>query len=418
MLKKSSSRLLARLRDTRGISLMVTLGLTIMLILLASGVTKLVLGFMKTTKQVEQANVAFAAAEGGVELALYDLSNYGDGYEYSQSSDAGYNVCGDDSDFDITRKTNFSDTCRDGFEYRFVNFTDSSPSNSDLSGGIAFWRPWARTLESNTKYHIPNPYFADNRDGVADDNEWGELTKTNPIRLSLLIDDNPSEDDDPSSRYDWITPNVDARIIFNPGDDWNTSNGVNDQEKLLSWTFSALSNTGTEYTLQGVVWETDFVDVCDDGTQSTDCFEFNFSTSTVTIDTDGDVYAGQDINQNMTYHNQSSGFNRVSSQVEPSGFYYATPQEFLQELENAMSKDTDHQWVNAELVFDMLATLSETSRDNESNSLAFKLESDEQWADEYTRIIAEGFSGNVKQSIETSFRPSKALPIFSYVIFQ
>ena len=61
-------RLRQDFRETRGVSLIVVFGLTIVLVTIATGVTQMILGFMRTTKQVELANVAYSAAEGGIEM--------------------------------------------------------------------------------------------------------------------------------------------------------------------------------------------------------------------------------------------------------------------------------------------------------------------------------------------------------------
>ncbi len=428
-------RLRQNFRDTRGVSLIITLGLTMMLIMVATGVTKLVLGFMQTTKQGEQANVAYLAAEGGIEMALYDLAAYEDGYE-TVKDDANYKVC--DSDVSLSVDENFTKECNDTNPYRFMNFTGTNSDGVDLSGGRGFWRLFARTLVSNGKYHIPNPYFAGNKDGILDVDEWGTLTKGNPTSWSLLVDDNPGEAD-PADRFLYLLDTEEKSIVFNPGEDWSPDDNCVDiddnslcdgngmatdgDERLLIWTLSALDGGGNEFTLQGVVWESDFNGDCDgDGTVDADehCFIFDLNDNADHIPDGlvGDAYAGEDINNNLTSNNSGAGaLNRVSGVLET--FNYATPFEFIEDLNTAMNDNIvpSNQWTSARLTINLIATLSEASG-VASNSLSYKLDSDEVWADGHTYIISEGFAGDVKQTIETRFRRGLAIPIFSYVIFQ
>ncbi|MFH0834082.1 MAG: hypothetical protein V2A63_01685 [Patescibacteria group bacterium] len=394
--------------DRRGVSLLVVVGLTMVLLLSATIVTKLILGFIKTTTQVEHANIAYSAAESGVELALYDLDGYKDGYQ----NDPNQLVCGSTINLDAT--SNFAGTCDATNPYRFVNFTDSN-----LSGGRGFWRLFSRTLKSGDEYFIPNPYFFGNKDGELGDDEWGDLTKSRPLSLSLLIDQDPSAPDS-KDRFVSLSDTSAKKIIFDPGVNWDPAwtgaTKINDE--LFTWTFSAIDGYGEEHTLQGVAWESDFDDDCGNGRSNCFIFDLNDSDAHNPAAPDGDVYAGEDINQNLSEAETSIGasFNRVSSVEE--NFRYATPHEYLVDLYDAMTEvDASKQWTSARLTVNLIATLSEASG-VPSNSLKYKLESDEPWADEYTYIVSEGFAGGVKQTIETRFRRESAIPIFSYVIFQ
>ncbi|MCF7836148.1 hypothetical protein K9N08_00630 [Candidatus Gracilibacteria bacterium] len=403
--------------DTRGVSLLVTFGLTIVLVTIATGVTQMILGFMRTTKQVELANVAYSAAEGGIEMALYDLAAYEDGYE----TDPDQLVCG--ASINVAQSSDFSTACGPTKEYRFANFT-----GANLSGGRGFWRLFSRTLDSDSltlleKYYTPNPYFVGDKDGNLETGEWGELTKSNPISLSLLTD-NGDLTVSPSARFDYLLKNKDMKIIFDAGADFDDDyDSTDDDEELFTWTLSALDVGGDEFTLQGVVWESDFTDDCTTNGGSANCFIFDLKKSTVLIGTSGDAYAGEDINKNLDLDAADalhvSGFpgelNRVSS-VEES-FAYATPQEFIVELNQAMTDGFIPDWESARLTINLIATLAETSGVT-SNALNFKLESDEPWADEFTYIVSEGFAANIKQTIQTRFRRESAISIFSYVIFQ
>ncbi len=401
------------LRDTRGVSLLVVFGLTVVLILVAATVTKLVMGFMQTTTQVERANEAYFASESGIELALYDLAAYKDGYQ----TDSSQTVCS--SAIDLSRTDNSGLVgCDDTHQYRFVDFIDNN-----LSGARGFWRLFARTLPSSSVYLIPNPYFVGDKDGELTSDEWGELNKTQPISLSLLMDKKPNEAN-PADRFTWISDSANKKIIFNPGKIWNPSVNGNSEDPLFTWTLSGIDGNGEEHTLQGVAWESDIINQDCDNNGSTDgdewCFIFDLNTDSVSMGFSGDVYAGEDINRNILNPQKMSlntDLNRVSA-VEES-FSYATPQEYLASLGTAMSDtiNVDNQWTSARLTISLIATLSETSG-VPSNSLRYKLVSTEPWADEYNYIVSEGFSGDVKQTIETRFRRESVIPIFSYVIFQ
>ncbi len=402
-----SNRFRRNFRDTRGISLVVALGLVFLMSLMAAGVMKIVLSFMHTTHQVERANIAYSAAEGGVELAIYDLLDYEDGYQ----TDASSSICGEEGGVG-KQEDDFSDSCDDNDPYRFVDFTADG-----LSGGKSFWRLFARTLESEDDDHhfIPNPYFAGDRDDTLEFsngsgiNEWGELTKSSPLSLSLLIDESPDEPD-PDSRFTWIVNLNPNKIVFDPGLVWDAGGGEGDEEPIFTWTLSALASDGEEYTLQGVAWESDFEEACE-YSEGTHCFVFDLADNDLhnpSSSSDGDVYAGEDINRNLD-SSSVTGFNRVSG-IEES-FLYQTPQQFIDELND------DERIESVRFTINLIATLSETS-DVPSNSLRYRLESGDEWADEYTYIVSEGFAGMVKQTIETRFKRDSAIPIFSYVIFQ
>lgn len=405
LFSRSRKKAKALSRDTRGVSLIVVMGLMFVLLLLMGVVIKLVVSFMKTTKQSEEANAAYFAAEAGVETALYDLAAYQDGYE----TDPNKNICGNDVDLSLV--TNFTEQCSDSNNYRFVNFT-----NEGLSKGRGFWRLFSQTLKSygSISYEIPNPYFFGDKNGQLEslnddgENEWGLLTKSQPVSFSLLIDGGDLTETDPAVRFSYFSNGADKKVIFDPGV-WDTSaNSSSDDQELLVWTLSAIDDSGEEYTLQGVVWESDFIDDCSnfDGA-GTDCFVLDLDDKTATID----ALVGEDINDNL---NITSGtrFNRVSGITEE--FSYATPADFIEKMEDKMVNVGVH---SMRLTVSLIATLAETS-DVESNVLHYKLISKEPWADEYTYIIAEGFSGRVKQTIETRFRKGATIPIFSYVIFQ
>ncbi|MFA6458584.1 MAG: pilus assembly PilX N-terminal domain-containing protein [Patescibacteria group bacterium] len=418
-------------RDTRGVSLLVVFGLTVVLILISGTVTKLVLGFIQTTAQVERANKAFFAAESGIELALYDLMAYKDGYQ----TDSSQLVCDDQLDLNSNDNSGLA-ACDNDHQYRFVDFADepivlldTDASDDDLSGARGFWRIFARTLKNvSNEYLIPNPYFAGNKDGVLTSDEWGELTKRQPLNLSLLTDANPNQisQPEPQLRFDWVSDVSNTKIIFDPGPDWAPNFNGNDQDELFIWTFSAIDGNSIEHTLQGVAWESDITNQdCDDSgviDANEFCFIFDLDTSSVLLGADGDVYAGEDISQTLLSPQKMSDLtdlNRVSA-VEES-FSYATPKDYLTKLGEGMNgietAFDNPQWRSAQLTISLIATLSETSG-IPTNSLRYKLVSDESWSDEYNYIVSQGFAGDVKQTIETRFRRASAIPIFSYVIFQ
>lgn len=413
------NKLRKNFRDTRGVSLLVVFGLTIVLILVAGTVTKLVIGFMQTTTQVERGNKAYFAAESGVELALYDLAAYKDGYQ----TDSLQTVCSTNLDLQYTDSSGLV-SCDDTHQYRFVDFADAltDPNDNDLSGARGFWRLFARTLPSSSGYLIPNPYFVGDKDGELTSDEWGELGKAQPISLSLLTDSKPDQPDNPGYRFTWISDSANKQIIFDPGATWDPSANGNSEDPLFTWTLSGIDGDGEEHTLQGVAWESDIVSQdCDADSATPDslCFIFDLNDSDIhaPIAPSGDVYAGEDINRNLA-STEFNGFNRVSA--VPESFRYATPQKYLGELNSAMISGLPAtEWSSARLTINLIATLSETSG-VPSNSLRYKLVSaaTEPWADEYNYIVSEGFAGDVKQTIETRFRRESVIPIFSYVIFQ
>lgn len=70
-------------KQNRGSSMLIAIGLGALLILIVIGAIGLVLSALKSTQRIESRNIAYFVAEGGVELALYDIGRHGTGYEIS-----------------------------------------------------------------------------------------------------------------------------------------------------------------------------------------------------------------------------------------------------------------------------------------------------------------------------------------------
>lgn len=391
-------------KDTRGISLLIAMGLIFVLTALSVGVVNLVLSFMQTTKQVEKANAAYFAAEGGVEMALYDLVKFDDGYRNSKSR------------------------------------SDMSVYLGSSSMGEDSWQLFATTLPEDGSIAgerlIPNPYFVGDKDGsLTMPDEWGVMSKGRPLSLSLLIDERgdpaKASETDPAKYFTYFSDGANKKIIFYPGDTWDPSQGVDPDgitgprgagdEEMLTWILSAIDGDGDEYTLQGVVWESDFDKNCNGDSTAGECFYLDLS-----VDADPDVsygnsLVGEDINRNLSSAVETASgfdrFNRVSGVVEQ--FRYASPNEFITDMAAAMTDaDSLKHLHNIRLTVSLIGTPMESSGTG-SNTMRYKLISvDENWADEYTYIVSEGFARTVKQTIETHFKRGSTIPVFSYVIFQ
>jgi hypothetical protein len=418
--------------------MIVVLGLVFVISILSISLTRAIVTFMRTTYQVEQANAAYFAAEAGVEMALYDLLAYDDGYETTKVSGLEA-VCG--AGVDTGAVGNFDQKCDDGEPYRFVNFSDAIK----FSGARGFWRLFSRTIDSSGTDLVPNPYFAGDKNGIIETSEWGRLNRARSLSLSLLRDENPLAPAlQPENRYLRLGSGDGEQIIFmlDPAEEANYDtnkcvdldlNGVCDnvafgsenEEEILTWTLSALDTSGDEYALQGVAWESDFiVQDCDGGGQRAKerCFILDFSKDNADVSSninadDGHVLAGEDINRNITNLPSGVRLNRVSGVKE--NFDFATPKSFIDDLNslNPAIVDGKNIWQSARLTVNLIAAISDTSG-IASNSLRYKLISNEQWSDEFTYIVSQGFAGRVKQTIETSFRRSTTLPVFTYAIFQ
>jgi hypothetical protein len=408
-----SASLKSRFQNQQGVSLIIVMSLTLMLLALAAGAIKLVITFMKTTSQVEQANGAYLAAEGGVEMALYDLSAYKDGYQ----TDSNQEVCG--SAVDFRANTNFHGTCSADNDYRFVNFSGKDSSGIyDLSKGRGFWRLFSRTLlsQGGVDYIIPNPYFVGDKNGLLAENERGILAKSRSFGVSLMRDGGDLTAGSVADRFSWVDDGISQKLILDPGDDWNPSQGLGDEEILLTWTLSAIDSDREEHTLQGVVNEGDFTEDCGDGRNV--CFILDLNNDFVSPDTfSSHPLVGEDINRNLPSAETSGAtdFNRVSGVKET--YQWSTPAGFIRDLGDSLTDAGVPDWNDAWLSVSLIGTLSETSG-VASNHLGYKFTSQQQWADEFTYIVSEGFSGMIKQTIETRFRRGAAIPIFSYVIFQ
>ncbi|MDD5179176.1 MAG: hypothetical protein PHY86_02825, partial [Candidatus Gracilibacteria bacterium] len=255
-----------------------------------------------------------------------------------------------------------------------------------------------------------------NKDGILTSDERGTLTKSQSFGVSLLTDGGDLTASEIHNRFTWVQNGVAQNILFDPGANWHPSNGESDAEALMTWTLSAIDSAGEEHTLQGVVNEGDFTDACGDGRNT--CFLLDLNNDSPSPDAfDSNPLVGEDINRNLLSSETSyeNDYNRVSGVKEI--FQWSTPAGFIDDLNNSLDNSGILDWGDAWLSVSLIGTLSETSG-VASNSLSYKFTSDQQWADEYTYIVSEGFSGGIKQTIETRFRRGSAIPIFSYVIFQ
>lgn len=398
-------------RDTRGVSLLISMGLMILLLLVASSAAVVIGQFARSTAKTEQAAMAYYAAESGVEMGLYELSGFKDGYETDK--DGSRMVCGATSD--PTRTANFNQQCATANPLRFANLT-----GANLSGARGFWQLFGQVDREagSTNYVIPNPFFVGDQDGSLEQAEWGTLHRERILNLGLLIDDQPTLGT-ASGRYIRLPANRPAKLIFfvDPAEAASWNPGLNgSQQDIVSWTLSALDTAGTQFSLQGVIRESDFRSDCAESGAtggSLQCFVLDLeASSAVPNGVSGDPLAGQDIFQNIAGSAPANAFNRVAGVVQD--FRYATPQKFIQEM-NAPASGLA--WVDSRLTVSILAPLSETSG-LASNSLRYKFISADLIADEKSYIVSEGFSGTVKQTIQASYRRAGVIPIFTFAVFQ
>ncbi len=436
------SKTIQIVQNTRGASLIIALGLVFVLTILAAGVANLVGVFTLTTGQAERANIAYFAAEAGVEQALYDLIAYKDGYIANPND----SICGPAPEtvdlFDLA--LSYDSPCQGTDVYRLAEFSDAAISAEERRG---FWQIFHRALPdqaaAGNPYTIPNPFFttndnpAENKDGILQMSEWGRLTKSHPLSLSLLIDNGDATETDPADRFTYLPfDTTTKKVVFfaDPAEsgtlDWSThdpSDSVQpnsrtwSQEDVFSWTLSAVDGNSEEYTLQGVVWESDFAE-CDEAGEYAiggdyDCFILDLAEANVLPGLLGDPLLGEDINKNLAAATAvANSFNRVAAIAEDHS--RATIPNYIEEMNDRLNGlDEDIRWRDVRLTINLIGTLSETSG-LPSDSLRYKVVSAAPLADEYVYIVSEGFAGTVKQTIETRFRRQATIPIFQYVIVQ
>lgn len=401
----SPKKSLQALKTNQGIALITVLGLLFFIITLAVLSVQAILTLGRDVERVERANSAYFAAEAGVELALYDLAAYRDGYQTDKNENA--KICGDT--IDLLQQENFTATCNEANPYRFVNFT-----SSELSGARAFWQIFARSPQDldSGEYVLPNPLFIGDKDGKLTSAEAAQLSKNKPLQLSLLLDENPLADY-PNERYYWLQSAAEPKITFTLAASFDPDYNGNSNDPLIIWTLSAINLNGEEFTLQGIIAEADF-----EKSENEYTFIFDLSdTSALVNSSTGHPLIGEDINNNLTASTLVDGFNRIAGQVE--NFPAALSNDFLRELEIALENTTDptQQWSSAELSLSLIATLAETS-DIPSNVLHYAISSETELADPLNYIVAEGFARNIKKSLVTQFQRAATLPIFSYAVFQ
>lgn len=426
-----SSSIYKSVSSTRGASAIIALGLVMVLMVLAASASSAVVTFMRTTAQVERGSAAYYAAESGVELALLDLASYGPGYE----TDPDQIVCGEA--IDLERTTAMTLSCGETSPYRFVNFANTT-TDKILSGARGFWRIFGQAeAERDTDVRVvPNPYLTGDKDGLLEQGELGILGKTQPVAFALAADVHP-EQPQLADRYDYLTPDAVSRaalvLMIDPSETVDFSAGTSADQNLAVWTLSAVDSTGQEFTLQGIIREGDFAAECDadgqlvgGGSGTAQCVVLDLLDDSGQPGTDSAHLAGQDINKNIKNDgviaddaaaNAVAQFNRVSGTVQD--FHFNRPYDFLAQADESLAGSP---WHDVQLSVALIGTLSETSSiDSDQLRYRFIVEPTAPTfavADPQAYIVAEGFSGNVKQTIEARFRRQATVSIFSYAVFQ
>lgn len=156
--------------------MIVAIGISSLILVVAIGAASIILGAFRSTVRVEAKNAAYFVAEGGVELALYDISKHGSGYEVdpgdkdnesSDSDDGAYSYIGQagvvyDEDADV--------------ESELVNRASGWWEVKSLSGEV--------TDGTNVWYQIPRP-----GEGTAGENsDWNKINLNTSASIDLHRD--------------------------------------------------------------------------------------------------------------------------------------------------------------------------------------------------------------------------------------
>ena len=429
------SAVASRVRDTSGISIFVALSIALVLTLIGAGVLSSVLGFQRTTIDIRQANAAYFAAEGGVELALLTLKKNNAGFTYTD---------GDTSCTGAAVPGTASGTCTDDALFRLVDFSDTEKALH--SGSESFWRiytrsPWFTSPPFSNNSFIndeptsvsPNPFFIGNRDAALNfaEDEYGTISLFKQLVLPLSTEA-------PNGEYNFIdidSLSLGGVFLFFPSqygfDDSSASQllpfgRAADDEDLMLWTLSGVSeNEG--YTVQGVIRESDFSEnACDlqNGDNPLDftaddeeehCFFFDFSA----VGSEGGAFAGEDISRTVV-DATINGQNRLAGGITET-FRMAGPGDFFDKLSTGSTTPDAATVQNPRLTLELVNRLDDTS-DVSTQSIGYVViyQSPEEQpsASDFDYIVSEGFSGRVKQTLEVTFDRGKTLSIFSKVLTQ
>ena len=68
-------------KNRNGASLFMAMGMAGLVLLIGMGTATMMMNAMNVTTKIEGGNQAYFAAEGALELALFDVANHGSGYE-------------------------------------------------------------------------------------------------------------------------------------------------------------------------------------------------------------------------------------------------------------------------------------------------------------------------------------------------
>jgi len=380
--------------NQKGISIYIAMGFMTTIILISLGVSSVIISFLSGSGNIEIMNQSFFAAEGGMEDALYDLSDHFLGYENTQHQ--------------VSEK--FSDT-----------------NNTNYSWEINSLLPFDDELNA---YVIPPKGEGSS---VISPN-WNILRLGGRAVISLFIDesipkslvrdcvkiDNPTNCDIRSisdvAHFGLVdiavkirARNKDLNITEIEDNEISEESSMSD-DTILTWGFVGLDKT--DYSKYISIREnakykksiSGNLKITRDYSNSTEIYESKINNHT-SID-DYLIIDSTDLTPQGSYTKGS----RISSGIDHKN-NYSTINSFL-------SNSLIHR---PQFILTLVSSLFDNSVDN--SAIPFieyqvLLKSNNPLPNEYFLIKSKGFSGGFEQSIITKYKPQSSTPLLDFAIFQ
>lgn len=356
-----------RFTNEYGISLIMAMGFSGLLVLISLGLSIVILPSLLGTGQVEQLNIAYSAAEGGLEDALYWRSKHESGFEYDQD------------------KT----LLQDG-------------KNTEMA-----WNIIARSTEDSAgEYIIPARGEGDS----PSDPNWNKVALGESVMMDLFIDFADELLLAPQVRNpanyggigDFImklrTPMWPEGVTENPELRYaadNEETGIDD-DTILTWSFAGQDASGKQYSLYEII---DYDDSSGEPVRnyqrSTEIYEskINNVDQNIVISSDP-MLAGQNLPV-------SNGFAEGYTDLEP----------------NILDFVNDNNLSNLNAQFTVISQLFSDAGEI-IPYLEYQIITDVPVPEVYDTIIAHGYAGSYKQTIKMKVRNKGAAALLDFVITQ
>lgn len=420
-----------KLNQRRGSSMLIAIGLGALLILIVIGALSAVLSALKSTQRLESSNIAYFVAEGGVELALYDIGRRGTGYEVSANAyeNGWQDVDDEDGEYShlISNNAVLDDIIPSDDKYAMILPEDTE----------GWWSVRSLTkMQSANKYVIPaqgegtageNCELTD--DWVNNDSHpcnWNKMNIVSSAVISLYRDpndptDNPTKREDYEHFQDIVSAlNENSLVVkLRIPEEYDEltvdkESELTGDETVVSWFFSGQNS---EDQANEFVFSDATFDKKSDGNYRTDC---NSEITASLLSNARNGFYGvndagfTDIDDALNFN---LGLHGINTYREGGNLCDEEEYSVLKTLLGEDGTYTEFQNLHLGWITN-IKDLDDKSVEN----IEYQIISNGQIPDAYITIDAEGFVGNYpqvyRQHIRMRVKQNSSVPIFDFAFVE